>query len=81
MTYRGTVKQGVVIFKKKPPLKDGTSVRVEPIERTAAPRRRKARAFHPVKPWVGPPGELDALLEEVQRLRDEDVAIERDAWR
>jgi hypothetical protein len=80
MTYRGTVKKGVVVFKKKPPLKDGTPVRVEALTRPAQ-RRARRLSFDRVKPWVGPPGELDELLAEVQRMRDADMVAERDAWR
>lgn len=32
MTYRGSVKDGVVVIEGSPPLKEGTIVRVEPVE-------------------------------------------------
>jgi hypothetical protein len=72
MTYRGTIKNGVVVFKKEPDLKDGTPVRVEAITKPAQ-RRARRLSFHRVRPWVGPPGELEELLAEVQRMRDAEV--------
>lgn len=82
MTYRGTVKRGVVVFQKALPLKEGTSVRVEPIKpRPKAAGRRKKQAFRPVGQWQGEPGELQRLLAQVQHSRDSDLELERDAWR
>jgi hypothetical protein len=82
MTYRGTIKRGVVVFGKAPPLKEGTLVRVEPVKtRKRAAAVRKTRAFHPVGRWQGEPGELERLLSQVQHDRDSDLAVERDAWR
>ena len=82
MTFRGTLKKGVVVFAKAPPLRDGTIVRVEPI--SPAKKRSKSRHKQPLRPvgrWDGGPGEIDELLAEVQRLRDADLPLERDAWR
>jgi hypothetical protein len=82
MTYRGTVKHGVVVFQNAPPLKEGTSVRVEAIKpRAKATRPRTKRAFRPVGQWQGEPGELQRLLAEVQQLRDSDLELDRGAWR
>ena len=82
MTYRGTVKGGVVVFAKSPRLKDGTKVRVEPVKSTKkAATGRKKRALHPVGKWEGEEGELERLLGEVQQGRDADLALERDASR
>jgi hypothetical protein len=82
MTYRGTVKGGVVVFSKSPRLKDGTQVRVEPVKspRKASPGRKR-RGLHPVGKWEGEEGELQRLLGEVQLGRDSDLALERDASR
>lgn len=82
MTFRGTVQKGVVVFAKAPPLRDGTVVRVEPV--VPRKKRGKARRKQPLRPvgrWQGGPGEIDELLAEVQRLRDADLPLERDAWR
>jgi hypothetical protein len=82
MTYRGTIKRGVVVFGKVPPLKDGTLVRVEPVKtRKKGDAARKTRAFQPVGQWQGEPGELERLLAQVQQDRDSDLALEWDSWR
>ena len=80
MTYRGTIRRGVVVFGKAPPLKDGTLVRVEPVKIRKKSAARKTRAFHPVGQWQGEPGELGRLLAQVQQGRDSDLALERDSW-
>lgn len=82
MMFRGTVKKGVVVFATPPPLRDGTVVRVEPVAPAKARGQSKRRQrLRPVGRWDGGPGELDALLAVVQRLRDADLPLERDAWR
>jgi hypothetical protein len=87
MTFRGTIKKGVVVFAKAPRLKEGTAVRVEPIKPSkraragAADSSAKKSFLRPVGAWQGEAGELDRLLQEVQRLRDADLDLERDAWR
>lgn len=81
MTYRGTVKRGVVVFSKALRLKDGTPVRIEPIrQRKKQVALGKKRKLRPVGNWDGEPGELQRLLAEVQQMRDSDLALERDAW-
>jgi hypothetical protein len=79
MTYRGTVKNGVVVFDAPTSLTEGTAVRVEPVAGQATPGTTSH--FHPVGAWEGPPGELDRLLADVQATRDGDVDLERDAWK
>ena len=39
MTYRGSVKNGVVVLKRGAKLADGTAVRVQPVGRTRAKKR------------------------------------------
>jgi hypothetical protein len=80
MTYRGTIKNGVVVFDAPTALADGTPVRVEalPAGKAVAPATPH---FHPVGAWEGPPGELDRLLADVQSLRNADLDLERDAWK
>ena len=81
MTYRGTVKNGVVVFSKAPPLKEGTRVRVEPIARSKPKgRSQRKQPLRPVGRWAGGLEEIESLLTEVQRLRDADLSLERDAW-
>ena len=79
MTYRGTVKNGVVVFDAPTSLTEGTAVRVEPLAAEAP--SPPTPHFHPVGAWEGPPGELDRLLADVQATRDGDVDLERDAWK
>jgi hypothetical protein len=72
-TYRGIIKNGVVVFDGPSPLAEGTPVRVEPVNgQNASPPTATASTphFHPVGAWDGPPGELDRLLDEVQSARD-----------
>jgi len=76
MTYRGTVRDGVVVFEDNAaPLCDGTRVVVAPEPADAgvgAAGSPQAVLTAGVK-WAGDPRELDELLAEVQRMRDEDV--------
>lgn len=82
-TYPGTVKNGVVVFDGGSPLADGTPVNMAPVLRSAHPvtvlanpgSRDAVAGF--VGAWDGPPGELDQLLHDVQRMRDEDVELQR----
>lgn len=79
MTYQGTVKGGMVVFPHELPLKEGTRVRVEPLEadpseNPALPGDPRAIATSGVT-WVDV-DELDHLLEEVQRMREEDIQAE-----
>jgi hypothetical protein len=74
MTYRGTIKQGVVVLDEAPSLKEGTRVAVQLLDEAEPPPT--SGHFHPVGSWEGPPGELDRLLAEVQELRDADIALE-----
>ena len=80
MTYRGTVRDGVVVFEDSTaPLTDGTPVVVVPAPTEAgAPAAGSPQAVLTagVK-WAGDPRELDELLAEVQRMRDEDVELQR----
>jgi hypothetical protein len=81
--YRGTIRNGVVVFDATPPLPEGTSVRVEPVD-VAAPgagggaspgSRDAVLAFS--GGWQGPAAEIDGLLRDVNRMRDEDVEMQR----
>lgn len=90
MTYKGIVKEGVVVFKSRAPFREGTRVRVARDAAKAVAvrgngrkaakgpgRPRKRPAFHPVGAWDGPPGEFDRLLTEVQQMREQDLSVER----
>lgn len=77
MTYSGTVRNGVVVLDTSTGLKDGDRVRIEPEpDETTRPGDPAALLAADVK-WVGDPDEVDALLSEVQRMRDEDIEFQR----
>lgn len=78
MVY-GTIKNGVVVLDSAADMKDGTRVRVEPEpESLASFSRGSPQAVLSVKmKWAGPPNEVDALLDEVQRLREEDLELQK----
>ena len=83
-TYRGTVRNAVVVFDGPPPIADGTAVNIAPVARQdpAAPSDGGgAQQFRPVGSWDGPAGELEHLLADVQADRDADLGLERDAWK
>ncbi|MDB5288801.1 MAG: hypothetical protein JWL69_42 [Phycisphaerales bacterium] len=80
MTYQGTVRGGMVVFPDTLPLKEGTRVRVEPLDvpptgDEAPPGDPRAIATAGVT-WADPE-ELDRLLDEVQQMREEDLQGER----
>lgn len=74
MAYRGRVSNGVIVFDGPLPLKEGTVVNVEPASASAPAARPGSReallSFR--DRWVGPPGELDRLMAEVQEMREAD---------
>jgi len=78
MTCLGTVRNGVVVLDTAAPFEDGTRVRVEADMAPSEPPRGSAQAIldADVK-WVGQRDELDRLLAEVQKMRDEDVELQR----
>jgi hypothetical protein len=77
MTYRGRVKNGVIVVEDAPHLPEGTSVRVEVDEPDRARGTAAALLGADVR-WEGDPAELDRLLGEVQQMRTEDLRLELD---
>jgi hypothetical protein len=75
MTYRGTVKNGVIVVENAPHLPEGTSVRVEVDEPDCA-RGTAAALLEAEARWQGDPAELDRLLGEIQQMRREDLLME-----
>lgn len=76
MSYRGEIKNGVVVFDEPPPFKEGTAVEVEeaaPAEPDPIPGSVEAMRRLDETTWVGPPGELERLLAEVYAMREEDL--------
>jgi len=77
MTYRGRVKNGVIVVEDAPQLPEGTSVRVEVDEPDRARGTAAALLGADVR-WEGDPEEVDRLLDEVQQMRMEDLRLELD---
>jgi hypothetical protein len=75
MTYRGTVKNGVIVIHDAPFLPEGTSVRVE-VDEPARARGTAAALLAADVRWEGNPAEVDMLLGEVQQMRAEDLRVE-----
>jgi len=75
MTYLGEVRNGTVVLKGNPPLREGALVRVELVEMPREkPPRGSLEALLSFQPgWAGDPAEVDRLLEEIQRDRDADL--------
>ena len=63
MTYRGKVKNGVVVLSGRARLPDGTSVTVRPSSGRAAARKKRARIptlYERLKPFIGISDDLPA---------------------
>ena len=73
MTYRGKIKNGVVVFEQAPPLQDGTIVRVEADAPSQVPRGSKQALLRWRTRWAGGLDELQRLLGQVQQMRDADL--------
>jgi hypothetical protein len=85
MTYRGRVRNGVVVLERALRLAEGTSVEVRPVSsgnggagRGKVPRVGTPAAILPhVGTWAGDPGEVDRLLGELRRIKEAEVAAKR----
>jgi hypothetical protein len=67
VTYRGHIRNGVVVLDIGTPLPEGTPVSVEPLE-TSAPAPGAPKAVLEVAgTWHGQAGEMDRLLEELRQ--------------
>jgi hypothetical protein len=75
MTYRGTIKDGVVVLEPGAKLPEGTEVRVEA---PASLSQVSPKHFHSVEAWDGPPREVDRLLQQVQESRETELAEDDD---
>jgi len=80
MTYRGQIKNGVVVFDGKPPLKEGTVVRVE-----AEPEPQKEcapdTAEVAVKHEESQGEEWDRLLREMEEEEQVQMDAVQELWR
>jgi hypothetical protein len=82
MVYRGSVKNGVVVLEGSPPLKEGTEVRVEPIEAEDAERgtaKAIARALASGAHWQGDPEEVDRFLARRKLEKQAEMRAQLDA--
>ena len=85
MTYRGRIKNGVVVLEQALGLAEGTSVEVRPVSsRNGDVRRRKgprvgtaASILPHVGTWAGDPGEVDRLLGKLRRMKEAEVAAKQ----
>lgn len=84
MTYRGQVKNGVIVLDDGSPLKEGTLVRVEPIdaarEQVAPPRGSPQAILNNPARWQGDPEEMDRLLAELKEMKRAEVQAQLDEW-
>lgn len=54
MTYKGTVKNGMVVLEGPGSLPEGTSVSVRPLKTAAAAKKRRTRTLYDgLKPFIG----------------------------
>jgi hypothetical protein len=56
MTYRGKVKNGVVVLSRRASLPEGTTVMVRPLPGKGAARKRRSRVptlYEGLKPFIG----------------------------
>ena len=89
MTYRGTIRNGVVVFDRGTRPREGTQVEVRPF--AAGGRGKKTSKQSSARPprgspqavlrhrgtWQGEPGEMDRLLAELKRMKQAEVDAER----
>jgi len=85
MTYQGRVKNGVVVFEGRSDLKEGTVVRIEPVEAAGSHPRGSAQAImNAVRSgasWQGESEEMDRLLSELKEAKLAEVKAQEEKWR
>jgi len=70
MTFRGRIKNGVVVFDGAAPLAEGTVVDVQPHRDPSEPKRGSAAAIlRHAGTWAGTAEEMDRLLEELREMK------------
>ncbi len=75
MTFRGTVKNGVIVIQGALLPPEGATVRVE-VDDTKHTRGTAAALLAADVCWEGQSAELDRLLGEVEHMRLEDLRME-----
>jgi hypothetical protein len=73
LTYRGHVKNGVVILDDAPALSDGTLVTVEALKPSEPPRGSAAAIGRRAGFWKDETAEVDRLLAELQETKRVEV--------
>jgi hypothetical protein len=77
VTYRGHIRNGVVVLDVGTPLAEGTAVSVEPLETIARVPGSPQGVLEVAGTWHGQAGEMDRLLEELRQDKQADVDAER----
>jgi hypothetical protein len=82
MTYRGQVKNGVVVLEGNAALEEGTIVRVEPV-RAADDNSRPGSAAAIMRHagiWEGCREEVDRALAELKEMKRAEVRAQLEEW-
>src|SRR3954468_22282565 len=89
MKYRGHVRNGAVVLDKPMRLADGTAVTVEPARssngRNGTGRKKNLKPgtmgaiLRDAGTWVGTPGEMDRLLDQLRQMKRAEVSAQRAA--
>ena len=79
MTYRGRVKNGIVVLDGSPPIEEGTLVDVVPIVPQETPRRGSAQAImRHAGIWEPVAEEVDEQLEILKQIKQEELRRQMD---
>jgi hypothetical protein len=83
-TYRGHFERGKVVLDESAVVPDGTPATIQVEQPTPPPPSKPARGSPQAVlasdvRWIGDAAELEHLLTEVQKVRDEDLELERQA--
>jgi len=78
MTFRGRIKNGVVVFDGGAPLAEGTVVDVQPHRDPSEPKRGSAVAImRHAGFWAGDAEEMDRLLAELKEMKWAEVRAQQ----
>ena len=74
MTYRGRIKNGVVILDGKPSLEDGTLVAVKPLQHPVKPQPGSLRAvLQHAGMWESVGNEVDEQLKLIREMKKDEL--------
>lgn len=91
MTYRGTIRDGVVVFTGGRRPREGTAVEVRPVAAGGSGKKAAKPSATRLRPrrgspeavlrhrgtWQGEPGEMERLLAELKRMKQAELEMER----